>query len=57
MMRARERGSFIADQKTFWRVPVAVCGAPLGVSVSWFYKGAPRAMTRGPPTKQAKPHA
>ncbi len=29
---------FIADQRTFYRVPVAVCCAMLGVSVGWFYK-------------------
>ena len=29
---------FIADQRTFYRVPVAVCCAFLGVSVGWFYK-------------------
>lgn len=29
---------FIADQRTFYRVPVAVCCAILGVSVGWFYK-------------------
>ena len=43
---------FIADQKTFWRVPVAVCCALLGVSVSWFYKWWPRAQAGGPPTKR-----
>ncbi|MBK8445941.1 MAG: IS3 family transposase [Micropruina sp.] len=48
---------FIADQKTFWRVPVAVCCALLGVSVSWFYKWWPRAMAGGPPTKRAKRRA
>ena len=45
---------FIADQKTFWRVPVAVCCALLGVSVSWFYKWWPRAQAGGPATKRAK---
>jgi len=29
---------FIADQRTFYRVPVAACCAILGLSVSWFYK-------------------
>jgi putative transposase len=29
---------FIADQRTSYRVPHAVCCAILGVSVSWFYK-------------------
>ena len=29
---------FIADQRTFYRVPYAVCCAILGVSASWFYK-------------------
>ena len=29
---------FIADQRTFYRVPVAVCCAILGVSAGWFYK-------------------
>jgi transposase InsO family protein len=29
---------FIADQRTFYRVPVAVCCAVLGLSVGWFYK-------------------
>jgi putative transposase len=29
---------FIADQRTFYRVPVAVCCAILGLSVGWFYK-------------------
>ena len=48
---------FIADQKTFWRVPVAVCCALLGVSVSWFYKWWPRAQAGGPPTKRAKRRA
>ena len=48
---------FIADQKTFWRVPVAVCCALLGVSVSWFYKWWPRAQAGGPHTKRAKRRA
>jgi putative transposase len=29
---------FIADQRTLYRVPVAVCCAILGLSVGWFYK-------------------
>ena len=29
---------FIADQRTFYRVPYAVCCVILGVSVSWLYK-------------------
>lgn len=29
---------FIADQRTFYRVPIAVCCAILGLSVGWFYK-------------------
>lgn len=29
---------FIADQRTFYRVPVAVCCAILGISFGWFYK-------------------
>jgi len=29
---------FIADQRTFYRVPHAACCAILGVSISWFYK-------------------
>jgi transposase InsO family protein len=29
---------FIADQRTLYRVPVAVCCAILGISVGWFYK-------------------
>ena len=48
---------FIADQKTFWRVPVAMCCALLGVSVSWFYKWWPRARAGGPTTKRAKRRA
>ncbi len=48
---------FIADQKTFWQVPVAVCCALVGVSVSWFYKWWPRAQAGGPPTKRAQRRA
>lgn len=29
---------FVADQRTFYRVPVAVCCAILGLSAGWFYK-------------------
>jgi len=29
---------FIADQRTLYRVPVAVCCAILGISIGWFYK-------------------
>lgn len=36
---------FIADQRTFYAVPYAVCCVILGVSVSWFYKWLDR-----PPT-------
>ncbi len=36
---------FIADQRTLYRVPVAVCCVLLGVSVSWFYKWQGRALT------------
>lgn len=43
---------FIADQRTFYRVPYAVCCAILGVSVSWLYKwldrpATPRQQRRG----------
>lgn len=37
---------FTADQKTFWKVPVAACCALLGVSVSWFYKWRERSGRR-----------
>ncbi len=43
---------FIADQRTFYRVPVAFTCLILGVSVSWFYKW----LDRGP-TKQQKRRA
>ena len=36
---------FIADQRTFYRVPHAVCCALLGVSMSWFYKWIAREPT------------
>jgi putative transposase len=36
---------FIADQRTFYRVPYAVCCVILGVSVSWFYKWLDRPAT------------
>jgi hypothetical protein len=38
---------FIADQRTFYRVPYAVCCAILGVSQSWFYKWFNRPTTVG----------
>jgi len=38
-------------------VPVAVCCALLGVSVSWFYKWWPRTQAGGPATKRAKRRA
>ena len=38
---------FIADQRTFYRVPYAVCCAILGVSVSWLYKWLDRPATAG----------
>jgi transposase InsO family protein len=36
---------FIADQRTFYRVPYAACCAILGVSVSWLYKWLDRPAT------------
>lgn len=48
---------FIADQKTFWRVPVVMCCALLGVSVSWFYKWRERARAGGHPTGRPKRRA
>lgn len=38
---------FIADQRTFYRVPYAVCCVILGVSQSWFYKWFNRQATTG----------
>ncbi len=40
---------FIADQRTFYRVPYVVCCAILGVSVSWLYKWLER-----PPTPRQR---
>ena len=37
---------FVADQRTFYRVPVAVTCLLLGVSVSWFYKWTGREPTK-----------
>ena len=37
---------FIADQRTLYRVPVAVTCVILGISVSWFYKWLDRGPTR-----------
>ena len=34
---------FIADQRTFYRVPHTVTCLLLGVSLAWFYKWAQRA--------------
>src|SRR4051812_32140269 len=36
---------FIADQRTFYRVPYAVCCVILGVSTSWFYTWLDRPAT------------
>ena len=36
---------FIADQRTFYRVPYAVCCAILGISSSWLYKWLERPTT------------
>jgi len=36
---------FIADQRTFYRVPYAVCCVNLGISTSWFYKWLNRPAT------------
>ena len=37
---------FVADQRTLYRVPVAVTCMILGISVSWFYKWLDRGPTR-----------
>ena len=37
---------FIADQRTLYRVPVAVTCVILGISISWFYKWLDRGPTR-----------
>ena len=42
---------FIADQRTFYRVPHTVVCVLLGVSLAWFYKWLARADTPGPHTK------
>ena len=42
---------FIADQRTFYRVPHTVTCALLGVSISWFYKWNARTPT---PTEQRR---
>lgn len=36
---------FITDQRTFYRVPYAVCCAILGISISWLYKWLARPVT------------
>jgi len=41
---------FIADQRTFYRVPHTIVCALLGVSLAWFYKWAGRAAGSGPHT-------
>jgi len=43
---------FIADQRTLYRVPYAVCCAILGISVSWLYKWLDR-----PPTARQRRRA
>lgn len=43
---------FIADQRTFYRVPYAVCCAILGISISWLYKWLER-----PPTPRQQRRA
>jgi hypothetical protein len=50
---------FIADQRTFYRVPYAVCCVILGVSVSWLYKWLDRPATarqrrRGVPRRSGR---
>ena len=42
---------FIADQRTFYRVPHTLTCALLGVSLSWFYKWIDRTPT---PTEQRR---
>ena len=37
---------FVADQRTLYRVPVALTCALLGISVSWFYTWRDRRPTR-----------
>jgi putative transposase len=46
---------FIADQRTFYRVPYAVCCAILGVSVSWLYQWLDR--HSGPATPRQRRRA
>jgi putative transposase len=41
---------FIADQRTFYRVPHTLTCLLLGVSLAWFYKWAQRAQRPGPHT-------
>ncbi|MGH3096352.1 MAG: helix-turn-helix transcriptional regulator [Streptosporangiales bacterium] len=41
---------FIADQRTFYRVPHTIVCAMLGVSLAWFYKWVARATGPGPHT-------
>ena len=38
---------FVADPRTLYRVPVAVCCAILGLSISWYYKWNGRANSPG----------
>jgi putative transposase len=47
---------FIADQRTFYRVPHTMTCLLLGVSLAWFYKWAQRAIQPGPhtPTEQRR---
>jgi transposase InsO family protein len=44
---------FIADQRTLYRVPLTVCCAILGVSLSWFYKWRDRVPT---PRQERRQH-
>lgn len=48
---------FIADQKTFSKVPAAMCCALLGVSVSWFYEWRERSRAGGYQTGRGKRRA